>query len=201
MLSVQLESLDSGPFNSSFDVGMHNGSVVGAFEWDTYGYFVGCNKLGAQYHCVVHAPNVGICRRFSECARVGDAWSSTTFLPNSALAVVMAIAFAYSSNGIFCFCLISGLSFRCFIAGHFPFPNYKIYYPGAVWWSLPGPCPSKNYTQWTDWCKEREPGGYCDQTPTGQGNCTWTYEDAGEITIDLWHLRKKKMDHFYSCIH
>lgn len=35
-----------------------------------------------------------------------------------------------------------------------------------------------------DWCKEREPGGYCDQTPTGQGNCTWTYEDAGEITID-----------------
>lgn len=105
--------LCQGPFNSSFDVGMHNGSVVGAFEWDTYGYFVGCNKLG-----------------------------------------------------------------------HFPFPNYKIYYPGAVWWSLPGPCPSKNYTQWTDWCKEREPGGYCDQTPTGQGNCTWTYEDAGEITID-----------------
>ncbi|CAK9048147.1 unnamed protein product [Durusdinium trenchii] len=105
--------LCQGPFNNSMDVGMHNGSVVGAFEWDTYGYFVGCNKLG-----------------------------------------------------------------------HFPFPNYKIYYPGAVWWSLPGPCPSKNYTQWTDWCKEREPGGYCDQTPTGQGNCTWTYEDAGEITID-----------------
>ena len=75
--------------------------------------------------------------------------------------------------------------------GNFPFPNYKIYYPGAVWWSLPGPCPSKNYTQWTDWCKEREPGGYCDQTPTGQGNCTWTYQDAGEITIDLWPL------HFY----
>ena len=48
ILSVQLDSLDSGPFNSSFDVGMHNGSVVGAFEWDTYGYFVGCNKLGAQ---------------------------------------------------------------------------------------------------------------------------------------------------------
>eukprot|EP00438_Fugacium_kawagutii_P018452 Skav204781 [mRNA] locus=scaffold763:164870:172611:+ [translate_table: standard] len=69
---------------------------------------------------------------------------------------------------------------------NFPFPNYKIYYPNAVWWSLPGPCPSKNYTQWTDWCKEREPGGYCNQTPTGQGNCTWTYEDAGEITIDSW---------------
>ena len=70
--------------------------------------------------------------------------------------------------------------------GHFPFPNYKIYYPGAVWYSLPGPCPSENYTQWTDWCKEREPGGYCNQTPTGAGNCTWTYEDAGEITIDSW---------------
>ena len=74
--------------------------------------------------------------------------------------------------------------------GHFPFPNYKIYYPGAVWYSLPGPCPSENYTQWTDWCKEREPGGYCNQTPTGAGNCTWTYEDAGEITIDFW---QKKM--------
>ena len=71
-------------------------------------------------------------------------------------------------------------------AGHFPFPNYKIYYPGAVWYSLPGPCPSENYTRWTDWCKEREPGGYCNQTPTGAGNCTWTYEDAGEITIDSW---------------
>lgn len=35
-----------GPFNNSMDVGMHNGSVVGAFEWDAYGYFVGCNKLG-----------------------------------------------------------------------------------------------------------------------------------------------------------
>ena len=30
------------------DVGMHNGSVVGAFEWDTYGYFVGCDKLGRK---------------------------------------------------------------------------------------------------------------------------------------------------------
>jgi len=73
--------------------------------------------------------------------------------------------------------------------GHFPFPNYKIYYPGAVWYSLPGPCPSENYTQWTDWCKEREPGGYCNQTPTGAGNCTWTYEDAGEITIDFWQKK------------
>eukprot|EP00439_Symbiodinium_sp_Y106_P071356 s179_g12.t2 len=105
--------LCQGAFNSSFDVGMHNGSVTQAFEWDTYGYFVGCNVLG-----------------------------------------------------------------------HFPFPNYKIYYPNAVWYSLPGPCPSRNYTQWDDKCRERQPGGYCDQTPTGQGNCTWTYEDAGEITID-----------------
>ena len=35
-----------GAFNSSFDVGMHTGSVTQAFEWDTYGYFVGCNVLG-----------------------------------------------------------------------------------------------------------------------------------------------------------
>jgi len=105
--------LCQGAFNSSYDVGMHNGSVTGAFEWDSYGYFVGCNNLG-----------------------------------------------------------------------HFPFPNYKIYYPKAVWYSLPGACPSRNYSEWDDKCRERQPGGYCDQTPTGQGNCTWTYEDAGEITID-----------------
>ena len=38
-------------------------------------------------------------------------------------------------------------SWRSKPAGHFPFPNYKIYYPGAVWYSLPGPCPSRNYTE------------------------------------------------------
>lgn len=43
-----VESTSSGAFNNSFDVGMHNGSVVGAFEWDAYGYFVGCNKLGVN---------------------------------------------------------------------------------------------------------------------------------------------------------
>jgi len=105
--------LCQGPFDSTYDVGMHNGSVVGAFEWDAYGYFVGCNKLGSH-----------------------------------------------------------------------PFPNYRIYYPGAVWYSLPGPCPSNNYTLWDQRCKERQPGGYCEGTPTGQGNCTWTYENAGEVTVD-----------------
>lgn len=105
--------LCEGPFNSSHDVGGHNGSVTGAFEWDTYGYFVGCNTLG-----------------------------------------------------------------------QFPFPKYRIYYPDAVWYSLPGPCPSKDYTEWDDICKERQPGGYCEGTPTGQGNCTWNYETAGEISID-----------------
>lgn len=46
--SRESQRVVGGPFNRSFDVGMHNGSVVGAFEWDTYGYFVGCNKLGGS---------------------------------------------------------------------------------------------------------------------------------------------------------
>ena len=46
-MSCQTSSLTwAGAFNSSYDVGMHNGSVTGAFEWNTYGYFVGCNNLG-----------------------------------------------------------------------------------------------------------------------------------------------------------
>ena len=46
ILSTRALPQTLGAFNSSFDVGMHNGSVTQAFEWDTYGYFVGCNVLG-----------------------------------------------------------------------------------------------------------------------------------------------------------
>ena len=30
----------------------------------------------------------------------------------------------------------------CNKLGNFPFPTYPVYYPDAIWYSLPGPCPS-----------------------------------------------------------
>eukprot|EP00928_Gymnodinium_smaydae_P005977 TRINITY_DN12076_c0_g1_i1.p1 TRINITY_DN12076_c0_g1~~TRINITY_DN12076_c0_g1_i1.p1 ORF type:complete len:512 (+),score=77.75 TRINITY_DN12076_c0_g1_i1:125-1660(+) len=56
-------------------------------------------------------------------------------------------------------------------------------YPDAVWYSLPGPCPTQNFRQSTDECKNELPGGHCKDV-TGQGNCTYSTEPAGEIDID-----------------
>jgi hypothetical protein len=57
----------------------------------------------------------------------------------------------------------------CNNLGEYPFPTaakgYPNHYPGAVWYSLP---------------KE----GQCHGRPTGESNCTYSYEDAGAITID-----------------
>jgi len=43
-----------------------------------------------------------------------------------------------------------------------------------------------NYREATEDCKLSEPGGHCpgNSMPTGEGNCTYQYEDAGEIDID-----------------
>jgi len=59
-------------------------------------------------------------------------------------------------------------------------------YPGAVWYSLPGVCPSGALDDKSDACIEREPGGRCQGggIPTGTGDCTYTYEKVGEISID-----------------
>lgn len=59
-------------------------------------------------------------------------------------------------------------------------------YPGAMWYSLPGPCPSKKLDAKDRACMAAEPGGACegDGPPTGTGNCTYTYEKAGEISIN-----------------
>jgi len=59
----------------------------------------------------------------------------------------------------------------------------KNFYPNAVWYSLPGKCSSKRWNRHTEKCELEEPGGACDE-PTGQGNCTYSYESAGEISID-----------------
>lgn len=74
----------------------------------------------------------------------------------------------------------------CNTLGYYPFPTYKVDYVGGVWYSLPGPCPSKPFDQHDDACKKSDPGGFCGLgvTPTGAGDCTWTYELAGNISID-----------------
>lgn len=58
------------------------------------------------------------------------------------------------------------------------------YGPDAAWYSLPGACPSKDHKSETLLCKIQQPGGFCKGIPSGKGNCTWTYEKAGEINID-----------------
>jgi len=56
-------------------------------------------------------------------------------------------------------------------------------YPNAIWYSLPGPCPTMDFKDATSECNANLPGGRC-ESPTGQGNCTYSTEDAGFIDID-----------------
>jgi len=51
------------------------------------------------------------------------------------------------------------------------------------WYSLPGACPSRKAKDKTMKCMLEEPGGACDWV-TGQRNCTYHVEHAGEIRID-----------------
>uniref|UniRef100_A0A7S4UXE0 Uncharacterized protein n=1 Tax=Alexandrium monilatum TaxID=311494 RepID=A0A7S4UXE0_9DINO len=99
--------------NATFEEGAHRHSLARIFEWDAYGYFVGCNNLGT-----------------------------------------------------------------------FPFPLTPVFYPNAVWYSLPGPCPSRTFDRRDAACDAQQPGGLCEGPPSGTGNCTWSYESAGEISLD-----------------
>lgn len=56
-------------------------------------------------------------------------------------------------------------------------------YPDCIWYSLAGPCPEMPRASATEACKVTQPGGLC-AGPTGQGNCTYSYEEAGFINID-----------------
>jgi len=65
-------------------------------------------------------------------------------------------------------------------------------YPGALWFSVPGYCPERKLSKKKEglgprggnqYCARRAPGGYC-KTPTGTRDCTFTYEDAGEISLN-----------------
>merc|ERR1712137_639307 len=57
-------------------------------------------------------------------------------------------------------------------------------YPGAAWFSFPGPCPDLEFDKCNAAAKAAAPGGCCKGPPTGTRDCTWSYEDAGEINID-----------------
>eukprot|EP00929_Paragymnodinium_shiwhaense_P007520 TRINITY_DN11143_c0_g1_i1.p1 TRINITY_DN11143_c0_g1~~TRINITY_DN11143_c0_g1_i1.p1 ORF type:complete len:501 (+),score=92.70 TRINITY_DN11143_c0_g1_i1:84-1586(+) len=66
----------------------------------------------------------------------------------------------------------------------FPFPTWRVHYPNATWYSMPGPCPSRFWDQKDEDCMAAEPGGICKGPPTGQGNCTISIEDAGHVRLD-----------------
>eukprot|EP00929_Paragymnodinium_shiwhaense_P116421 TRINITY_DN8594_c0_g1_i1.p1 TRINITY_DN8594_c0_g1~~TRINITY_DN8594_c0_g1_i1.p1 ORF type:complete len:495 (+),score=102.68 TRINITY_DN8594_c0_g1_i1:109-1593(+) len=66
----------------------------------------------------------------------------------------------------------------------FPFPTWKVHYPGAAWYSVPGQCPSREYNQHSEECVAGEPGGRCEGEPTGAGNCTYNFQDAGWVDLD-----------------
>lgn len=73
-------------------------------------------------------------------------------------------------------------------ASNFPHQQWNNlnHYRGALWYSLPGSCPSQRYTNKTDECKKRAPGGVCPQgvEPTGTWDCTYRLHQVGEITIN-----------------
>jgi len=78
-----------------------------------------------------------------------------------------------------------GFTVGCGIIGEFPHQDWSSgkAYENCIWYSLPGACPTMNYKVGDDKCKDEFPGGLC-EAATGQGNCTYSYEDAGFIMID-----------------
>jgi len=69
------------------------------------------------------------------------------------------------------------------LSSGYPYPNYPVYYTGALY-SLPGGCTAYE----KDWksleCRHDQPGGLCQGVPTGNGTCTWSYTEAGTVTLD-----------------
>mmetsp|Transcript_40386 Transcript_40386/g.116062 ORF Transcript_40386/g.116062 Transcript_40386/m.116062 type:complete len:276 (+) Transcript_40386:1-828(+) len=71
------------------------------------------------------------------------------------------------------------------LSAGFPFPDFPVYYNGT-WYSLPGSCSEKVFTEQSMECRKDQPGGRCpkNEKPTGKGTCTYSYEPAGEISLD-----------------
>eukprot|EP00434_Breviolum_minutum_P012692 symbB.v1.2.011190.t1/scaffold714.1/size170141/7 len=78
-----------------------------------------------------------------------------------------------------------GYNVGCNKLGEYPFPMDPVYYPNAVWYTLPGLCPNNLYYNKDKACQAVQPGGYCPgMVPNGNGTCTWNYEEAGEIDLN-----------------
>ncbi|CAJ1354117.1 unnamed protein product [Effrenium voratum] len=79
-----------------------------------------------------------------------------------------------------------GYNVGCNKLGDWPFPIYDTHFPGGIWYSLPGACPSQSYLDKDGACQQAEPGGKC-ESPTGAFDCTWSYESAGQVQLtDLY---------------
>jgi len=84
-----------------------------------------------------------------------------------------------------------GVQMTTFKPGTMGFPYYENRYSNALWYSLPGSCPEK---EWNDpgkkECAKNRPGGACrneagDSLPTGTSTCTWQIDgDIREVTLD-----------------
>lgn len=60
----------------------------------------------------------------------------------------------------------------------------KNHYENAIWYSLPGPCNNRVFNEHDLYCRQLFPGGACHGEPSGRGDCTYSYEPAGEIHVN-----------------
>jgi hypothetical protein len=80
----------------------------------------------------------------------------------------------------------------CEYLGNYPHTQFASgkAYPEAIWYSFPGYCPNEDFPHKSETCAAQEPGGYTGgkqdggPAPTGAGDSTYTFEPAGEISID-----------------
>lgn len=57
--------------------------------------------------------------------------------------------------------------------------------PGTHWYSLPGSCPSKDWSEKDDECVEEQPSGACAPGVMPDGvKCTYSYDLYGQINLD-----------------
>jgi len=74
----------------------------------------------------------------------------------------------------------------CNLVYAYPTPQFEDakYYGNPTWYSFPGDCSMKDYHHQDGMCKTYHPGGACSGTPTGAGDCTYSYEPAGFVMVD-----------------
>lgn len=81
-----------------------------------------------------------------------------------------------------------GYNVGCNSVGSFPTSQWRnqVHYRDAIWYSLPGECSNVLYWQHNGECSWTMPGGACQDgvTPTGQGDCTYSYTKVGEVSIN-----------------